>query len=80
MKDSLCEVFIAIKFETAPTKTKQKQEWVRVAEDPVKHMKRLARINDDDFWNVYQTLMQGGIYQVGKNQYKLFKVKDKGKR
>lgn len=78
-KDEVCDVFLAIKFEVAPTKTKQKQEWVEMPENPIKAIKRLCRINLDDFWGVYQPLMLGGVYCVGKNQYKLFKVKKEEK-
>ena len=76
MKDEVCEVFLAIRFEVAPTKTKQKQEWVEIPENPIKVIKRLCKINLDDFWGAYTTLMRGGIYQVGQNQYKLFKCKE----
>lgn len=73
MEDKFCNVFLGIRFESVPTKTKSKPEWVRVDDNPIRHMKRLAKINQEDFWEVFRLLMSGAIYVVGKNQYKLFK-------
>lgn len=73
--EQVCDVFLAIRFGTIPTKTKVRADWVRIAENPIKHIKRLARINQDNFWNVYNLLMSGCVYSVGNNQYKLFKDK-----
>ena len=77
MQDKICDVFLAIRFETVPTKTKAKPEWVRVDDNPIKHIKRLAKINQDDYWDVFRLLISGAIYAVGKNQYKLFKEKER---
>ena len=70
--DSLCNSFLAIKFTIAPTQTKSKQEWVRIRDSPLPHIKQLAKINNDDFYNALKTLLQGGTYAVGDNLYKLF--------